>query len=420
MDIQGFDSKLEKFKNELKQPCIAIIGETGAGKSSLIRAVFGIETKQKTQEELEIPSGSGRPITDDYKQYPYPPDETKPIRLYDTPGYEVKGAEDFLNNTKKFLEERQFKITETPTSNDKIIHLIWYVVNQRYQDFDIRLIKEIIELKFPLLIVINKVDAIAQKDLEKVKREFKDDLKKELRLDISDTQMLEVAADPNINSRLSESAREDELSEYKAKLLKLVDQSIELLPETYQNAFIYSQEIDIRKKKTVAWTFISFGVAAVVGASFTPIPGSTSFATLSTQNRLMQELEYLYGLEKYSSQIGKEVKLLEERTTVLMWGVVIDIASLTVGAIFPAAFFAVETIAGSLAATYIVILSLAYTKTLEATSLRILNKKRDNDEIINFMKTEFKKNFEKYSSKIPDISKSVDLEKIGNDFLDES
>ncbi|MBE9003562.1 50S ribosome-binding GTPase [Fortiea sp. LEGE XX443] len=417
MDLESLEKELQKIKNSLKYPCVAIIGKTGAGKSSLIKAVFGIDT----QGVEGIKTGAGKPQTTEYEKYPKHPREDKPIYLYDSPGYEAHKTQEFLDKTIKFLDERKLKVINNNFSSDDSIHLVWYAVagsGKRFEEFDKTIIKKIKENKIPLIIVLTQIDMLKNKELTELKTEVKnyvDELAKELQgtrknLNI---EILEVAADPHERTSIIEK------QEYQEKLLQLVDKSIELLPTTYQNAFIYSQELNIKKKRKIAWLFIVTGASATFASSFTPIPGTTPFATFGTQYSLFQELDKIYSFQKYSQEIKELVNSIDQnRGLVLAAGLVLDIGSTTFSILFPGLFVVGETIAGGIAATYILNVSLAYAKTLEEVSLRYLSLDVTKDEIFKYFKEHFKKNFDKYNQ-LPNIKGVKDIDKIGEEYINE-
>ncbi|MCL2924087.1 MAG: hypothetical protein MGF17_05500 [Trichodesmium sp. MAG_R04] len=93
-----------------------------------------------------------------------------------------------------------------------------------------------------------------------------------------------------------------------------------------------------------------------------------------------------------------------------------DIISATLALIFPPLFAFGEAVSGSVAATYIVIVGLAYISTLEAVSVSYFNSSINKKEVEEFFKDKFSEELKKYSS--IKISQKSDLEKYKKMFID--
>lgn len=107
--------KLAQAQNDLKNngPTIVVLGETGAGKSSLINAVFGAKVARV---------GHGKPITKEF-EYHRATDDC-PVNIYDSKGFEL-GDKQITQNIKKFLRDRtNYATLEVDMS--KQIHVVWY------------------------------------------------------------------------------------------------------------------------------------------------------------------------------------------------------------------------------------------------------------------------------------------------------
>jgi predicted GTPase len=115
---QELSAKFDKAKQDLKEkgPSIVILGECGAGKSTLINAVFGFD---------KAPVGNGAPVTQHFDYYPAT--DERPVHLYDSKGFEL-GNPEWRSRIKKFLAG---KAQEAVNSDDltKMIHAVWYVIN---------------------------------------------------------------------------------------------------------------------------------------------------------------------------------------------------------------------------------------------------------------------------------------------------
>jgi predicted GTPase len=94
-------------------PTILLLGATGAGKSSLINAVFGCKKAHV---------GAGKPVTKDFEFYEA--NDELSINLYDSKGHETNDAT-FNKKLYEFLDDRAKAMTNDIT---KGIHSVWCVI----------------------------------------------------------------------------------------------------------------------------------------------------------------------------------------------------------------------------------------------------------------------------------------------------
>ena len=95
--------ELEKVMENLASPNIAVIGRTGAGKSTLINAVFGGELAK---------TGTGLPVSDAFIRYPKD-DRKVPVVIYDSAGYEMTKEEKFKNDVFEFFDQKKSSANQT-------------------------------------------------------------------------------------------------------------------------------------------------------------------------------------------------------------------------------------------------------------------------------------------------------------------
>ncbi|NEQ70660.1 MAG: GTP-binding protein, partial [Symploca sp. SIO2D2] len=146
------EKELKKIVQEMKAPNIAIIGKTGAGKSTLINKVFGVEKAE---------TNTGSPVSKSFKRYTpdhCSVDTRKPINLYDSAGYEANKESEFLEGLFNFIEKRKAEGLESQ------IHLVWYVLNaasKRFEGFDADIINELNRLEIPVIVVLSQCDIVS-------------------------------------------------------------------------------------------------------------------------------------------------------------------------------------------------------------------------------------------------------------------
>ncbi|BBD69957.1 GTP-binding protein [Nostoc commune NIES-4072] len=170
----------KKVQNEYKSyaqkngKCNAmVIGLTGAGKSTLINAVFGFEIAK---------TGTGKPITEKIEEHSHP---DSPVTIYDTPGLEVD--EEKIKRTK---EEVVKLIAEKRKQDAKEhIHFVWYCISdnsKRIQNAEEEWIKDLAKQEVPVIIVLTQTYNPERSELL--------DFIKNLNLPVDD--LIPVLADP--------------------------------------------------------------------------------------------------------------------------------------------------------------------------------------------------------------------------------
>ncbi len=235
--IAALREKFDEVRRGWKRPTILVAGYTGAGKTSLIRAICGPEIV------AEGKVSHGRPGTTGFDHY-----ETDLVRFYDSRGLEPgRDTGDFLGGIRKFVGEIQRK-----PSIDDHVHLAWYTIQgpgARVTDADLELIGKIL----PNVIVV-----LTKADITKPRQ----------------TAAIEAAlADAGVaRDRIVRVSEEDP-----ASLLALLDLTMRLLPATYHDAFIAAQRIDLARKKAKSRTTIHLAAAGAAAAGATPLPFSDAF-----------------------------------------------------------------------------------------------------------------------------------------------
>ncbi|NEP09212.1 MAG: GTP-binding protein [Symploca sp. SIO2C1] len=387
------EKELEKIVQEMKAPNIAIIGKTGAGKSTLINKVFGVEKAE---------TNTGWPVSRDFKLYTpdhNSVDTNKPINLYDSAGYEANKENNFLERLFAFIEDKKNEGLESQ------IHLVWYVVNaasKRFEGFDVEIINKINRLEIPVIIVLSQCDIVSYEDIYKLK-EIMDNCEFKKAYEI-----IEVAAKPlEINNQPIRQA---------FGLEELVNKTVELLPTIYSDAIVANQIVSIGDKKKVAWKYIAAAAATCFGAGFIPVPLSSVIAMTSSQYGLLKAIAQLYN----SDDIIEIIQPISGQTittalTVAATGALEISASFLVG-LFPPGFLATEAAAGTIAASYVVIMGLTYTSVFEKFSERRLTSSEGKQEIKQFLERTFTEELNKYL-KIRVTSKE-DLNQIKENFLE--
>lgn len=143
--------ELQEVLEKMPPPNIAVIGRTGAGKSTLINKVFGAELAK---------TGTGLPVSDAFVRYPESMEEKPLVVVYDSKGYEMERSWRYRDDVVKFLKKKKLQ------SVDEQIHLVWYVINagiKRFEHFDAEIITLLRTEGIPVVVVLSQAD-IARTD----------------------------------------------------------------------------------------------------------------------------------------------------------------------------------------------------------------------------------------------------------------
>lgn len=137
---------------------VAIIGKTGAGKSSLINYLY---------EKDVAKTGVGTPVTETgFHRYSYTW-KSIPMNIYDSSGLEVNGATDW---DERLTDELKKHGTDRPVS--EWFHTIFYCLNAattRVELFELNIIKKLINNKYRVIFVLTFADVPSEDTLSELK-----------------------------------------------------------------------------------------------------------------------------------------------------------------------------------------------------------------------------------------------------------
>ena len=150
---------------------VVVLGKTGVGKSTFINYLYG-KNKMKT--------GVGRPVTNvGFHHIDFNLKEL-PVRLFDTWGLEAGKSKIWLKELKNELSKRS-----TLHSAESWFHTVFYCISsggQRIEPFEIEVIKNFIQEKYAVTIVLTKADQATQKELDTLKLVLQQDIDTKLRI----------------------------------------------------------------------------------------------------------------------------------------------------------------------------------------------------------------------------------------------
>ena len=373
------EKEMKALLAKMPPPNIAVIGRTGAGKSTLINTVFGKKLAD---------TGAGLPVSKAFVRYPNSPAEKSAVVIYDSAGYEMDKELQFHNDIIKFLKDKK-----TNVSVEDQIHLVWYVVNlgtKRFEYFDAEIVSLLREELVPVIIVLAQADLAKPFEIAKVETTIRN-FASGKEYPFKDFRILTAAADPKEGDPFG--------------VNELVNLSAELLPELYAEALIARQIANLEIKRKKAAAFVKVSATACFLGGFSPVPGTASANAMATQVALCTKIASLYGylewveiLEKVSGVTFASILTLSISWVLELINTVIPPASIVSGGM-----------KGGIAATYITIVGLTYISVFEKLSTTDIKGKSKAD-IEQLLEKTFRKELKK-NSRIK-IGSKTDLENI--------
>lgn len=145
---------------------IAVIGQTGVGKSSLINYLFGEEVCK---------TGIGKPVTTNGFHVVKHHIQDMPVNIYDSWGLEVGKEAQWLKELDAELQKRGIDKNAT-----EWFHSVFYCISAsgaRIQDADVKTIKHLLDAKYKVSLILTRTDELNEEQEEEFKKAIQDVLK---------------------------------------------------------------------------------------------------------------------------------------------------------------------------------------------------------------------------------------------------
>ncbi len=266
---QAFADGHEEVLKSVGRFNLAIVGDTGVGKSSLVNAIFGGD-RAKT--------GIGAPITQGLDYYLH---DDHTFGVWDFQGFEHGGKDAPVETLRRGLKDNQ---SEDPVRAIHVAWFCWDASGARLTEGHRVLIKALADAGIPVIGVLTKVHKRGT-----VKKA--DHLRFAEFLEGEDLGF----ADPHVY--LTASIADDDFGFERHGLTELLDATISLAPEATKDAVRRAQVLDTKLKKQLAWKWISGASVSAGAMAATPIPVASAAVLAPIQMGLFGKVAAIYGLK---------------------------------------------------------------------------------------------------------------------------
>lgn len=277
--FEQFKGKYESELAKLGTFNLAVVGATGAGKSTLINAIFRANVAEV---------GNGRPVTAHITRLER---LGVPLAIYDTKGVELGDAADAV-----IAEFRQIIEAKRAGGVREQIHAVWYCIrshDKRIEDFQIALIRSFVDQGLPVMVVLTQ--CLGPEDEEAL--EF---------ARVVEAQGLPTSPGPApfltlaLERRISSS-----VTMMPFGLQELLDATFDVVPEAARDALINAERIDLERKVKRARGELAGFAATAAGIGATPIPFADAALLVPVQLGMLARICVIFGVEiKKETMLG--------------------------------------------------------------------------------------------------------------------
>jgi len=240
---------------------ILIAGKTGVGKSTLVNAIFQGNFADTAQ---------GRPVTLATREYTK---EGVPLTIFDTRGLEVASYQQTLRELQNLVESRNKE-----ADANRHIHLAWLCITEdsrRVETAETELV-DMLAAYMPVLGVITKARA--------------DDNFRATVIEL----LPKVRNVVRVRAKLEQD--DDGHIRYPMGLDKLVEATMEIIPEGHRSALAAAQQVSIQQKINRAHAVVSTAAASAGAIGATPIPFADAAALVPLQVAMLAGTSAVFGL----------------------------------------------------------------------------------------------------------------------------
>lgn len=248
---------------------VLIAGKTGVGKSTLINAVF---------QGRMVETGQGRPVTQHTRKITK---QGVPVAIYDTKGLELKDYKPILDELLTLVKSQNGQ-----TDPQAHIHVAWLCIAEgarRIEEAELLLVQSLAE-HVPVLVVITT--AVADSGYEKTVRDLIPHARNVVRVN-SVEQLLDGGASIPVHG-----------------LARLVELTMEVIPEGQKKAFAAAQRVELQQKIDQAHKVVAYAGTAAASAAAVPIPFSDAVTIIPIQIGMLAGVSACFGLDVSRGFLG--------------------------------------------------------------------------------------------------------------------
>lgn len=281
IDGRDFVISAQQAKKKYGRFNLAIIGDTGVGKSSLVNAVFGRDLAKV---------GKGLPVTSGVHYY-----HDDSLGVWDFEGFEIgdRSAADSLREHLRTVSQRP---------QEEQISVVWYCVlstQDRVPRAAIDMVRQLDAAGLPVIMVLTKVDwernpVTGKRKPPKDVQEFLSWIEDPFE-ETPDGRNRPV--DIPIQRVIPVSTRNRNGKDTGYGLGELIEETSQLLPEGKRNAFRIAQQINLPWKHEMARPVIATAVASAAAAAAIPLPVADAVTLAPIQMTMMGRIATIYDLE---------------------------------------------------------------------------------------------------------------------------
>lgn len=273
-----FTERHAEAVRELGRFNLAVFGKTGAGKSTLINAVFGRQVAA---------TGTGPPITTGLNYHEHPDGI---LGLYDSQGFEtghagdavLDGLERIVRGTRNEPIERQ-------------IHAAWYLVrwsDRRFEEAQAAFVRKLSTM-VPVIFVLSQVPMTADGRVHNDALALANYI-----------ESFQLPLSPANVVVLTNAMPDDFLRTVVFGLDTLLDATFSTAPEATRRALVAAQLVDKERKRQASIKIVKAASASALATGLTPIPFSDAAILVPVQVAMIARITAAYGLTVPSSKLA--------------------------------------------------------------------------------------------------------------------
>ena len=265
-----FEQRLAEAFAALGTFNLAVFGKTGAGKSTLVNAIFGRDVAR---------TGVGQPVTKGLVYHRHPDGF---LGLYDSEGFETGTAGDVI------LEGLRALVADHGARPvDQRIHAAWYLVrwsDRRFEGAQSAFVRALHDVGLPVIVVMTQVatrDGVIHPDALELAAYI---------------EGLGLPLAPSGRVILTNALRDDFTGAPVFGLQQLLDATYEVVPQVAERALTAAQVLDVGRKKKAVDGIVNQAALIAAGIGATPIPFADAALLIPNQVTMIARITAAYGL----------------------------------------------------------------------------------------------------------------------------